>query len=183
MNLSDYKPPSGAALSWSKNSMKISLHFNTLVRLAIVLFWLVFSVFAGILLFRPGTFGFRAGDIDWSILGPIWAGGSLLALNFLLVRTEIRASKQYLAVIHIPWRFPLTTKIPTQDVSRATIETIASKMGAIGPHHNQTPSTMYRFNVRLEMNDCGSPFTIFSTQDQAQAVFICEMLNAFLEEY
>lgn len=173
MDFSHFDPPSGVCFLWTKDSLKITLQFNALIKLAILLFWILFTVFVAIIFFNPGAFRFRAGDINWAVLGPIWAVATLLTINFLLVKTVINATPQSLKVVHQPWHFPFTKTAITRNITGIDIETIVYK-------HSKRP--VYRFDVQLNLaNDYWKP-VIFSSQDQDQSVFIREILIDYLDQ-
>ncbi|MBN1864799.1 MAG: hypothetical protein JW808_07855 [Victivallales bacterium] len=174
MDFNDFDPPSGVSISWTERSLRITLRFNALINLGLVLSWILVSVFAAILIFSPETLRFRPHDISLPLVAGIWAGLSLIFYICLSLRTVIEAGEKNIKTRHLPFHLPLTSIIPVSDISLIDIESI------IRDRNENRPVCF--FNVVASMKSTHRRPLIFSTQDEGQAVFITEILSEYLAQ-
>ena len=92
----------------------------------------------------------------------------------LSLRTVIEAGEIDIKTKHLPFRIPLTSRVPTRDIRMIDIESV------ITDRNENRPVCV--FNVVASMNNTHWRPLIFTTQDQAQAVFINEILNEYLAQ-
>jgi hypothetical protein len=171
--------PSGVSMTWKNDRLRVALKDVAILRVVYAVVAALLVPLAIILLTKPSLVWLDIHPVEWFLVVPLWGLITLVLFHLFMRETVVVITPEQVKVIHLPWFLPLTFKHPTEKLRLAEIDT---RIKEHKDKYGNVISTTYIFNVELSFTDIHNSPTVFKTTDEAQAVYLQNMVNYYLSD-